>query len=304
MPCLGQRVGEEGRNGWKGENFRPSERTLAEVLNGRQGRFFVRVYEDGPQLLDSDQFRHLSSLKMILVDNAPYEQRTLIVPNSSGHRLTEVKFVGADGTAMHPKVLAEATYVEQSDSRLVILPHPDADTLSCDLEADGGLVRIELNLPRVWWRLEEMGQGESDGEWRDTPLEMTRHEFQKYADKNSVLRLRLPERIKSVSVGFDDETDRNCPSSIHGVEIRLDYFRDYDQIDCQLPAEALFNVRLEEETLTLIRISSDPDSPSFPANPNESTVPNRPRTGGRRQSPSGPNYPKDEWLGKLFPTYQ
>ena len=298
------RVGEEGRNGWKGENFRPSERTLAEVLDGRQGRFFVRVYEDGPQLLDSDQFRHLRNLKMILVDNAPYNQRTLVVPNSSGHRSTEVKFVGADGAAIRPIVLTETPYVEQSDSNLVLHPHPDADTLSCDLKADGGIVRVELNLPRVWWRLEEMGQGESDGEWHDTPLEMARHEFQQYADKNFALRLRLPERIKSISVGFDDEIDRSYPSSIQGVEIRLDYFRDYEQIDCHLPADALFNTRIEEEILTLIRVSSDPESPNISVYPKDPPVPNRPKTGGRKQRTSRPNYPKDEWLGKLFPTYQ
>ena len=190
------------------------------------------------------------------------------------------------------------------DSRLVIHPHPDADIFSCDLEADGGLVRVELNLPRVWWRLEKVGQDESDGKWLDTPIEMTRHEFQKYADKNFVLRLRLPDRIKSVSMGFDDELDRNCPSGIDGADMRLDYFRDYGQIDCFLPTETLFKVRIEEETLTLIRISSDPESPSFSACSKDPSVPNRPRTGGRRQSSSSPNYPNDEWLGKLFPTYK
>ena len=33
------RVGEEAKNGWKGENFNPDERTLAEVVDDRQGRF-------------------------------------------------------------------------------------------------------------------------------------------------------------------------------------------------------------------------------------------------------------------------
>ena len=298
------RVGEESRNGWKGENFKPSERTLTEVLNGRQGRFFVRVYDDSPQLLDSEQFRHLRCLQTILVDNAPYDQRTLIVPNTSGHRSTAVTFVGADGAAIRPIVLAEAPHLEQSDSRLVIHPHPKADTISCDLEADGGLVRVELNLPRVWWRLEKMGQSESDGDWRDTPFEMNRHEFQNYARKNFLLRLRLPKRIRSVSVGFDDEIDRNCPSSTNGVEIRLDNFRDYSQIDCQLPVEALFNVRIEDETLTLIRVSSDPESSSTSVDPKDPSVSRHSRTGGRKHYPNRPNNPKDEWLGKLFPTYQ
>ena len=53
------RIGEEEKNGWKGENFRSDEQTLSEVLNGRQGRFFIRVYNADAKLLDSGEFRYL-----------------------------------------------------------------------------------------------------------------------------------------------------------------------------------------------------------------------------------------------------
>ncbi len=39
------RVGEEAHSGWEGQNFRPAEESLSDVLGRRQGRFFVRVYD-------------------------------------------------------------------------------------------------------------------------------------------------------------------------------------------------------------------------------------------------------------------
>lgn len=38
------RVGEEKKGDWKGESFKRGVKSLEDVLNGRQGRFYVRVY--------------------------------------------------------------------------------------------------------------------------------------------------------------------------------------------------------------------------------------------------------------------
>ena len=70
------RVGEEAKGGWDGENFKPAERFLADVLGGRQGRFFVRVYDESVQRVASSQFRYLRHLKAIYVDDKPYTEDT------------------------------------------------------------------------------------------------------------------------------------------------------------------------------------------------------------------------------------
>ena len=252
------RVGEEMRNGWAGENFRPAEKTLDEVLNGRQGRLFVRVYaEDEAALLDSGQFRYLHSLHEILVNEEPYTQDVLLVPPSSGHPPTMVRFIGADGAVVRPNLWSGTAYVEERDGCLVVEPHPDADTLSYELEADGGRVGIVLNLPRVWWQL-ALDRTERGAEWRDTPFEMTRHKFQEHANANGALRLRLPRRVRSVLVGFDDEVNRHYQKTENDVVLPLADFLDYTQIDHRLTNDALFNVRLGHETLALIRIPADP----------------------------------------------
>ena len=252
------RVGEEMRNGWAGENFKPAEKTLDEVLNGRQGRFFVRVYaEDEAALLDSGQFRYLHSLHEILVNEEPYTQDVLLVPPSSGHPPTMVRFIGAGGALIRPNLWSGKAYVEERDGCLLVEPHPDADTLDYELDADGGRVGIVLNLPRVWWQL-ALDRTERGAEWRDTPFEMTRHKFREHANANGALRLRLPRRVRSVLVGFDDEVNRLYQTTENDVVLPLGDFLDYRQIDHLLTNAALLNVQLGYETLALIRIPADP----------------------------------------------
>ena len=104
------RIGEEREGGWKGENFKPADRSLADVLQGRQGRFFLRVYDATGKLLDSDEFRYCEALQAIRVDDAPYTKSTLLVPPATGHLPTEVRFLGSDGATVVPTLTGGATH--------------------------------------------------------------------------------------------------------------------------------------------------------------------------------------------------
>ena len=264
------RIGEECRNGWTGENFKPAEKTLANVLGSRQGRFFVRVYDREGHLLDSGQFRYLSALQEIEVNGAPYSRRTLLLPPPDGHPPTKVRFTGTSAAAICPILPTEAEQVEGARGSLVARPTPGADDISCVLEADGGKIDIALKLPRIWWRI-QTNTADADGRWRDTPFVMSRQKFRKWAAAEAVLQLRLPRRIQSVQAGFDDEAGPRYPnrkSSSDHFEMPVAHFVDYRQIDLRLPREARFNVRFEgpghwhdrghQEPLCLIRVSPDP----------------------------------------------
>ena len=76
------------------------------------------------------------------------------------------------------------------------------------------------------------------------------------------IRLRLPSRITSVKVGFDEELDRVYSPSKKGDEteakLGLDDFVDYSQIDQRLNEDASFNVQCGKEVMALIRVSADP----------------------------------------------
>ena len=261
------RVGEEQKDGWSGENFMPATTALAEVLDGRQGRFFIRVYDAQARLLDSCQFRLLRELRQILVNETPYTPQTLFVPPPSGHPATKVRFVGAGGAAITPILPFDAVDANEVEGVVVIDPDPDADHVSCVLEADGGCVDIVLNLPRIWWRLQQAD--ETANEWRDSEMTMTRHEFRERADRNVVVQLRVPKTVRSTAIGFGDDVDRTYPGKRNGernhVELPLADFVDYTQIDQRLAADAPFSVRFDlsgkeprSKTLSLIRVQADP----------------------------------------------
>ena len=244
------RIGEEKEGGWKGENFKPAEQSLADVLNSRQGRFFVRVYDDSAELLDSGEFRYLRDLREIRVNGEPYSANTLFVPSSAGYSPVEVQFVSTDGTAIHPNLDTAGTHVTmQSGGILIVAPHPDGDHISCALPSGEDRVDTVIKLPRIWWRMEQ--------EWRDMPLAMTRQQFRDLGCADAAIRLRLPLRVSSVKVGFDEELDRTyCPQK--ETEIRLSDFIDYDQISQRLNEDSSLSIRCGEAVLPLIRVSADP----------------------------------------------
>ena len=256
------RVGAEEKNGWKGENFKPSEQTLAEVLGRRQGRFFVRVYDKEPKLLDSSEFRYLRSLKEIHVNGKPYTEHTILAPFPTGHLPAEVRFISADGASVHPILPAEVAHAKLKKGNLVIEPHPSGDDILFALESDTDRVNVVLHLPRIWWQMKQ-DANEPDA-WCEKPLTMTRKEFCEYADMGATMRLRFPRRVKSVRVGFGDKLNREYrPEKEETTDrsllvIPLADFVDYSQIAQMLNEDALFNVECQEATLALIRVYQDP----------------------------------------------
>ena len=251
------RVGEESENGWC-ENFETETQTLADTLSGRQGRFFIRVYDAEVKFLDSGEFRYLCNLKEIRVNGEPYTANALLVPPSTGHPPAEVRFIGTDGATIPPILVPDETHATVRDGIVTVEPHPSGDCIICTLGSDAGSVDVSISLPRIWWWLKR-DHGESE-EWCDTPFSMTRQKFRQYANADYAIRLRLPPCVASVKVGFDEELDRAYRPKQKGneAEIHLDEFADYRQIVQRLNEDAFLNVQCDEEVLALIRISADP----------------------------------------------
>ena len=261
------RVGEETEHGWA-QNFLPEEQSLPVVLDGREGRFFLRAYDSQVRLVDSTSFRYMCGLKQIRVNGADYSRDVVVVPTSTGHSPTEVRFVGSDGSMISPIRTPEGLLCPVPSGPLVVPPRPDADHISCTLATDASSVNIVLDIPRIWWRLEH-SQCVSD-EWLDKPLVMTRQEFRKHARSNMSMAL-LSRRLGSVRVGFNDEPGQRYRRMIEDdhIAIPLAHFVDYAQIDRRLNDDAHFNVEWAGETLPIIVVSADPipEICSFTAEP-------------------------------------
>ena len=261
------RVGEETELGW-GLNFRPNEQSLAEVLDGREGRFFLRVYDSEAKLLDSTDFRYLRNLRQIRVNGTAYSEGLTVVPALSGHPPSEVRFVDADGSTIDPILQREASQVVEPSGVLLVPPNPDADRISCALATNTSRVDIVLELSRIWWRLE--GGHSELGDWKDTPVIMTRQEFQRHAYSNVSMAL-LSRRFGSVRVGFNDELAQRYRrlTGDEQIAIPLVHFVDHAQIVQRLREDAHFNVEWAGKIVPLIVVSADPmpEILSFTAEP-------------------------------------
>ena len=210
------------------------------------------------KLLDSGEFRYLRDLKEIRVNGERYTENTFLVPPSTGHPPTKVGFIGIGSITTQSILPCEVTCSNAQGDDLVVEPHPSRDRISCALESDTGCVDIVLNLPRIWWRMDR--HGSESGEWHDTQLAVTRQEFREHAHANATMRLRFPQRIKSVRAGFDDELDRvyHRKNGENDSVIPLADFVDYSQIDRRLNEDASFNVECGGVKLALIQVSADP----------------------------------------------
>lgn len=267
------RVGEETKQGWKGENFEPASQPLSDILDGRDGHFFLRVYDAQLKLLDSTEFRYLHSLKRICVNGLQYTEDTAIAPRSSGYPPLQVRFEDADGALMS-RVVPSETIHEVSPSGVLDVPrNPDADRISCTLESDVGSVKSVLDLPRIWWRVKQ-GLGDT-GAWRDTPLVLTRQEFRNRARKNAEICV-LSKRYPAIRVGFDNEPYREFRRKTEEdhISIPLAEFDDYRQIDQRLNEDTHLNVEWAGKILPITRISADsiPAIISFEVHPTSVTA--------------------------------
>ena len=204
----------------------------------------------------------MRNLKEIRVNDEPYTEHTILAPSPIGHLPTKVRYIGVEGASIRPILPSKVAHAKPERGNLIVEPHPCGDGISCPLESGTGRVDIVLHLPRIWW---QMKQDASEPDvWRDTPLTMTRQEFREYADMDATMRLRLPRRIKSVRIGFDDDLERRYRpetrenDSFVLLDVSLADFADYSQIDQRLNEDASLNVECDRTTLTLIRVDRDP----------------------------------------------
>lgn len=244
-------IGEERPGGWKSGNFNPVDDPLEKRLDGRQGRFFVRVYNDEASLVDSGEFRYCSNLAAILVNDERYTPDTPMIPSPRGHPTAILQFIGIEGIAVHPKLENDNPYVAfEQDGTIQVKPScPENDETVWSLFSERGTVEIVIRLPRIWWKFQCLDV--DSGEWLDEPSDMTREEFRERAKEGVCIRLSLPSRVKTGFAGFNDDLTRKFNAA---DELPFDWFVDYPEIAQFLDSTAELKIRFGDEELTLVRI--------------------------------------------------
>ena len=259
------RTGEESEftGRWKGENFKPDKRSLGDVLDGRQGRFFVRVYDSSNKLLDSGEFRYLRDLRAILLNGEAYSPNTILMPTPSGHNPAALVFKDKNGRNIHPAVIGTNKHVRvHPDGTVIVAPHPEGDIVSCFLDFGAEGVNSEIRLPRVWWCMDHNHVDSRTDKWKSKPFSMTQDEFRKHADADVSVRVRLPQRVPSVGIGFGNALDTKYitrdTGSYKEAVFHLSDFKDHSEIDQPQFEDASLNIGFQGNLLTVVKICVDP----------------------------------------------
>lgn len=246
-------IGEEGsgKSRWR-TSFSPNpdqkEQDLpSEVVNRRGGWYFLRFYDENDDLVESLDFRFLSSLKQIQISRAsPF-------PSKDGHEPTRVELCHDPACVVQPADAYGDIQIERFGDRtiLTIPPDPAYDRTSwrVGLE-DGPKVEVTILVERIWWAL-----GEEDAmpsEWQDRLVTLSRDDFA--ATSQKALWLRLPRRrwVDKVLVGFQPGKAR--PYAVRAKEQTIAIpLRDFgDCAEIQRAGSSMLNLWLEKQPLAAL----------------------------------------------------
>ncbi|MDE0055393.1 MAG: hypothetical protein OXT64_14245 [Gammaproteobacteria bacterium] len=255
------RVGEEGKDGWAETFVLDDERSLADVLGGREGWFFVRVYREGVGVAaDSVPFRYMSSLREIRMEGEVYAADTLLLPGSRGHAATDVQIVADGGATAVAGVTVDGSRDLESDGgHIVCPPDPEAKELHISVAGAGGVVDVVVGMPRVWWSFSTAG--ETPEQWFDQAPRMTREEFRALGLAGAEIRIDVPDRVQRVGVGFGDEGATNYQATKdarrRSCVVPLGHFVDHAEIDRRLFQNAALGAVFADRAVDLLEISAD-----------------------------------------------
>jgi hypothetical protein len=205
-------VGEEGpgKSRWR-TDFAPvaeeREQELPSVVaNRRGGWYFIRIYDDEGDRIESLDFRFSSALKGIRIESHD------VLPGHAGHNPVRVEFA-QDATSVVTLVReGEADpHIERESGRTVaIIPAKAAwDLTEWEIEPlEGVRVSVEILVERIWWSLGEEGAPMTQIEMSDRPLPVSYDSFQATSTRAIHLYLPAPGWTQRVLVGFDESGSR------------------------------------------------------------------------------------------------
>lgn len=203
MAVVGEEGPRGGRSAWRdhGRNF---EELRPRIADRRAGWFFVRLYDDADDLIDSLDFRFSSQLHAIQV--GPHSP----MPAPDGHSTARVHLMHGPDCEVAPLTGGAAdglSVTRTSDGCcLQIPPCPGYDeTLWMIKERNGGEVAISLRVNRVWWSVADEAAKHATTAWGDHPLDLHVNDFA--ATSRRVLRIRVPQAswARDVRVGVDPD---------------------------------------------------------------------------------------------------
>ena len=250
-------VGRENGGRLLTDPYPPGTKELKNVLQDNCGWFFVRFYDKENGLIHSMDFRYFRNLKAILINGEKNWHHQTIVPCLDGHKDVVIQFDGDDMVVENSSNSIQKT--GNNTFAAPPLPENDATIWRLKDEKDKGDVRVEITLPRVWWRLS------GDEKYTDKPIELSHQDFSKQKFK-----VRLPKDVSDIHAGFGKKSlPLKKTKDENFVNVSLSHFKDFEEVEEPPDSDLYLNLFMGEENFPVIRIPAEkigrkPLPPEFP----------------------------------------
>jgi len=236
-------VGEEGggRNRWR-DSFVPNPNMMEqtafdELINGRSGWYFLRVYDKNDDLIESMDFRFLRNLRDIKI-----EYCSSGLPKPTGHENAIVKFLH------HPDCMVTLKdedkqhllhiHLENDQTSVNVPRDPHCDNTNWILNDRGVEIEVSIVVERIWWSLGPLEAVPRT--WDDRPIPLSRKDFNAITDNALWVRFPRPRFVEKIGVGFDREKSRFYRVEVEKQEVPIP-LRDFcDCEEIQSPIEKCF----------------------------------------------------------------
>jgi ribosomal protein S9 len=217
---------------------------LDKIIDSQSGWYFVRIYDNDDNLLESMDFRFMNSLENIKIDNYT------CLPSPYGHCSVTVRFHNKKDYKIEPKskVVQQILKIQQEDNQIIVTmpPKPDCDLthwVLCDNDAQ---VEFSLLLERIWWSIGDLSIIPTD--WTDKPVTISRDDFSAISNKALWIRFPRPRFVREIDIGFSRAKRRTFPVEVSKKElsIPLRYFSETGEIENR-QVEAKFTIWVQSE---------------------------------------------------------
>ena len=214
-------VGEEGigRNRWRTQ-FVPQvgteeQKLPEEIANRRGGWYFIRIYDNGDNLLESMDFRFLTALSDIRMESSD------LLPGPNGYDNVTVQFLHQTDckAELMDEDIQHALEIRRESGQTIVTvpPKPDCDKSHWILRDGDAEIEVTVLVERIWWAFGMMGVTPTD--WVDNPIILSRKDFTAITDKALWVRFPRLRFVRKINVGFDRTKSRSYQVEVEKKEL-------------------------------------------------------------------------------------
>ncbi len=228
-------IGEEGRGRkrWR-THFVPlkgdkKQKMPDDLTNRKGGWYFIRIYDNNYDLLESMDFRFSAGLKNIEKTNSE------CVPKPNGYENVTVKFIHQADCKVEPVdgEMCNALKIRRENGLTIasIPPKPDFDKTHWIVKDGKAETNVTVLMERIWWNVGKIGVVST--EWTDQPLSLSRKDFSATSEKALWIKLPRKRWVSEIKVGFHSTRSRSFKVDVEKEEVEIPLYTFCDTMEVE-----------------------------------------------------------------------